>query len=213
MVKKFLFFMFLFFSIFMVGNLNAYSIDDLLKELDVPNWREKIADSSFLEKFKAPEKFSTVVKLADARGYDWRYRIRAIRMLGYIRTPQAQEALLQMFEDHFFHHECPSLKSYVAESLGDFPPSRRLMEILKEGLKDPEVLVREATAKSLGRLKMNESVKYLTEAFNNEKSLAVKIAIVSALKSIDSIEAKSFIKNIVSDGNHGELIDAFGGYL
>ncbi|MCX7988676.1 MAG: HEAT repeat domain-containing protein [Thermodesulfovibrio sp.] len=194
-------------------NLYAYSMDDLLKELDVPNWQEKISNPVFFEKFKSPEKFKAVVELADARGYDWRYRIRAIRMLGYLKTPQAQEALLVMFQDHFFHHECPSLKSYVAESLGDFPPARRLLEVLKEGLKDPEVLVREATAKSLGRIKMLESVKYLTEAFKTEKSLAVKIAIVNALRSIESPEARSFLKLIASDGNHRELIDAFGGSL
>ncbi|WP_297212862.1 MULTISPECIES: HEAT repeat domain-containing protein [Thermodesulfovibrio] len=198
---------------FISNNSFAYGIDDLLKELDVPNWREKIADPLFLENFKASEKFSTVVKLADARGYDWRYRIRAIRMLGYIKTPQAQEALLQMFQDHFFHHECPSLKSYVAEALGDFSPSKRLMEILKEGLQDPEVLVREATAKSLGRLGMPESVKYLIEAFNVEKSLAVRIAIVAALKSIESTEAKTFIRHIATDGSNREIVDAFGGSL
>lgn len=146
-------------------------------------------------------------------GVDWRYRIRAIRMLGHMKTPQAQEALLRFFEDHFFHHECPSLKSYVAEALGDFPPSKRLMEILKEGLRDLEVLVREATAKSLGRLKMQESVKYLIEAFNNEKSLAVKIAIINALKAINSQDAQEFIKKVASDGNHEELKDAFGGSL
>ncbi|MCX8034403.1 MAG: HEAT repeat domain-containing protein [Thermodesulfovibrio sp.] len=212
-MKNFLIFISISLFILISANSYAYSIDDLLKELDVPNWREKITESSFLEKFKSPEKFKTVVELADARGYDWRYRIRAIRMLGYMKTPQAKEALLGMFQDHFFHHECPSLKSYVAESLGDFPPGKRLMEILKEGLKDPEVLVRESTAKSLGRLKMPESVRYLTEAFRTEKSLAVKIAIINALKSIASPEAQSFIKQIASDLNNKELLDAFGGSL
>lgn len=191
----------------------SYGIDDLLKELDVPNWREKIADPNFLQKFQEDSKFRTVVALADARGYDWRYRIRAIRMLGHMGTNQAREALLEMFQDHFFHHECPSLKSYVAEALGDFPKSMRLMDILKEGLKDPEVLVREATAKSLGKIGMPESVKYLVEAFRNEKSLAVKIAIVNALRSINTSESVSFIKEIASDKSNKELLDAFGGSL
>ncbi|GAQ95214.1 PBS lyase HEAT-like repeat-containing protein [Thermodesulfovibrio aggregans] len=194
---------------------NSYSltIDELLKELDVPHWREKISDPAFVEKFKTSERLSTVIDLANARGYDWRYRIRAIRLLGNIGTPQAKEALLQMFQDPFFHHECPSLKSYVADALGDCEPSRRLLEILKEGLKDAEILVREATAKSLGRLKMREAVEYLKEAFLMEKALAVRIAIVNALKSINTPEAKDFIKKIASDGNHRELIDAFGGSL
>lgn len=212
-MKKFLIFISISIFIFITANSYAYGINDLLKELDVPHWREKIMEESFLEQFKSPEKFRVVVDLADARGYDWRYRIRAIRMLGYMKTPQAKESLLQMFQDHFFHHECPSLKSYVAEALGDFNPNERLMEILVEGLKDPEVLVREATAKSLGRIKMPESVKYLTEAFNKEKSIAVKIAIILALKSIASTEAQNFIKQIASDENHRELIDVFGGFL
>ncbi len=212
-MRKFIMLCFISLSFLFVDSLYAYSIDDLLKELDVPDWREKITNPLFLESFKTTEKFRVVVDLADARGYDWRYRIRAIRMLGHMKTLQAEEALLQMFQDHFFHHECPSLKSYVAESLGDFKPGKRLMEILKEGLKDPEVLVREATAKSLGRLKMPESVQYLTEAFNKEKSMAVKIAIIHALKSIASPEAQTFIKQIASDGNHRELKDAFGGSL
>ncbi len=212
MIKFIPFLSFLFLFLFITPS-SAYTIDDLLKEIDVKNWREKISNTEFLEEFKSTEKFKVVVDLADARGVDWRYRIRAIRMLGHMKTPQAQEALLRFFEDHFFHHECPSLKSYVAEALGDFPPSKRLMEILKEGLLDPEVLVREATAKSLGRLKMQESLKYLIEAFNNEKSLAVKIAIINALKAINSQDAQEFIKKVASDGNHEELKDAFGGSL
>ncbi len=198
---------------FLISSAYGYTINDLLKELDIPNWREKITDPHFLNQFKVPEKFSVVVSLADARGYDWRYRIRAIRMLGHLKTPQAEDALLNMFQDHFFHHECPSLKSYVAEALGDFSPGRRLMEILKEGLKDPEVLVREATARSLERLKMPESAKYLIEAFNTERSLAVRIAIIKALKAIGTHDAISFIKAVVSDGNHRELIDALGGSI
>jgi len=193
----------------------AYSltVDELLKEIDTPQWREKISDPAFVEKFKNPEMLSTVIKLADARGYDWRYRIRAIKLLGSIGTPQAEEALLGMFQDPFFHHECPSLKSYVADALGDFKPSMRLLEVLKEGLKDNETLVREATAKSLGRIKMPEAVRYLKEAFLSERTLAVRIAIVNALKSIATPEAKNFIKEIASDGNHRELLDAIGGSL
>lgn len=199
--------------LFPLTSSHAFTINELLKELDTPQWREKISEPAFVEKFKNPEMLTTVIKLADARGYDWRYRIRAIRLLGNIGSPQAQEALLEMFQDHFFHHECPSLKSYVADALGDFKPSMRLLEILKEGLKDAEVLVREATAKSFGRLKMPESVKYLKEAFISERTLAVKIAIVNALKSIGTPEAKNFIMEIASDGNHRDLFDAFGGSL
>jgi HEAT repeat protein len=88
-----------------------------------------------------------------------------------------------------------------------------LLEILKEGLKDPELLVREATAKSFGKIRMPESVKYLKEAFDSEKSLAVKIAIFNALKSIGTEEANIFIKQIASDGNNKDLKDAFGGSL
>lgn len=191
----------------------AFTINELLKELDTPEWREKISDPEFVEKFKNPDMLSVVVKLANAQGYDWRYRIRAISLLGNIGTPEVQETLLNMFQDHFFHHECPSLKSYVADALGNFKPNMRLLEILKEGLKDPEVLIREATAKSLGRLKMIESIKYLKEAFSSEKSLAVRIAIVNALKSIESPEAKIFLKEIASDVNHRELLDAVGDSL
>lgn len=212
-VIKFIPFLCVFFLFLLVAPSSGYTIDDLLREIDGENWREKISNTEFLEKFKTPEKFKVIVDLADARGIHWRFRIRAIRMLGHMKTPQAQEALLGFFQDHFFHHECPSLKSYVAEALGDFPSGKRLMDILKEGLKDPEVLVREATAKSLGRLKMEESVKYLTEAFKKEKSLAVKIAIINALKAINSPQAQEFIKEVASDKNYGELHDAFGGSL
>ena len=199
--------------LFLSTSVNAYNINDLLKELDIPQWREKISNPIFVNQFNTPEKLKAVIDLADARGYDWRYRIRAIRLLGHIGTPQAQEALLSMFQDPFFHHECPSLKSYVAEALGDFSASKRLLEILKEGLKDPELLVREATAKSFGKIRMPESVKYLREAFDSEKSLAVKIAIVNALKSIGTEEANIFIKQIASDGNNKDLKDAFGDSL
>lgn len=185
--------------IFLNCNAFAYSIDELLKELDTPQWREKISNPTFIENFKNPELFSTVVALAEDKGINWRYRIRAIKLLGNIGTPQAEDALLRMFQDHFFHHECPSLKSYVADALGSFKPGKRLLEILKEGLSDAEVLVRESTAKSLGKLKMNESVQYLKEAFKKEKNEAVRIAIIDALKAIGSDDALSFIKQLASD--------------
>ncbi|MCS7164416.1 MAG: HEAT repeat domain-containing protein [Thermodesulfovibrio sp.] len=190
----------------------AFTVNELFKELDTPKWREKVSDPLFLEKFKNPDMLSVVIKLADERGYDWRYRIRAITLLGKIGTSEAMEALLSMFQDHFFHHGCPSLRSYIADALGNFKPNRRLLEILKEGLKDPEVLTREATAKSLGRLKMEESVKYLKDAFLSEKSLAVKIAIINALKSIGTEEALNFIKELASDIKNKELIDVFRDY-
>jgi HEAT repeat protein len=212
-MKIFLKFLILIFLLFPFTSVYSLTIDELLKELDTPQWREKVSNPAFVEKFKNPDMLSTVIKLADARGYDWRYRIRAIKLLGSIGSPQAEEALLGMFQDPFFHHECPSLKSYVADALGDFKPSIRLLEILKEGLNDPETLVREATAKSLGRIKMAKAVKYLKEAFLSEKTLAVRIAIVSALKSIGTPEAVNFIKEIASDGNHKELLNAFGGAL
>lgn len=186
--------------IFFSCNVFAYSIDELLKELDTPQWREKISSFGFIEKLKNPEALSTVIALAEDRGINWRYRIRAIKLLGNIGTPQAEDALLRMFQDHFFHHECPSLKSYVADALGSFKPNKRLLEILKEGLTDAEVLVREATARSVGKLKMPESVKYLKEAFMKEKNEAVRIAIINSLKTIGSDEALSFINQLASDG-------------
>lgn len=197
MILKIIFLILIFLN---CNNAFAYSVDELLKELDTSQWREKISNPTFIENFKNPELLSTVVALAEDRGIDWRYRIRAIKLLGNIGTPQAEDALLRMFQDHFFHHECPSLKSYVADALGSFKPGKRLLEILKEGLSDAEVLVREATAKSLGKLKMNESVQYLKEAFKKEKNEAVRIAIINALKAIGSDDALSFIKQLASDG-------------
>lgn len=197
MILKIIFLILIFLN---CNNVFAYSIDELLKELDTSQWREKISNPTFIENFKNPELLSTVVALAEDKGIDWRYRIRAIKLLGNIGTPQAEDALLRMFQDHFFHHECPSLKSYVADALGSFKPGKRLLEILKEGLSDAEVLVREATAKSLGKLKMNESVQYLKEAFKKEKNEAVRIAIINALKAIGSDDALNFIKQLASDG-------------
>ncbi|MCS7215915.1 MAG: HEAT repeat domain-containing protein [Thermodesulfovibrio sp.] len=206
-------FLVLFIILSPLSSSHALTVNELLKELETPNWREKITDPLFIERFKTPEMLSVVIKLADSRGYDWRYRIRAIALLGNIGNNESKEALLTMFQDHFFHHECPSLKSYVADALGNFKPENRLFEILKEGLKDSEVLIREATARSLGKLKMEQSVKYLKEAFISEKSLAVKIAIINALKLIGTEEAKSFIKEIALKDDQKELLDALGGSL
>lgn len=192
-------------------NAYSYGINDLLKELDVPEWREKIRDERFLSKFNDEDRFEIVVALADARGYDWRYRIRAIRMLGYLKTDRARDALIKMFQDPFFHHECPSLKLYVAEALGDYKGDIRLLDVLKEGLNDKEVLVREATAKSLGTIGMPEAAQYLIEAFRREKSLAVKIAIVNSLRLINTSEAQSFLNQISKEESEKELLDAFGG--
>jgi len=188
-------------------------MDDLFNELDTPQWSEKVSDPAFIEKFKNPDMVSTVINFTDPKKYNWRYVLRSIKLLGSIGTPQAKEALLDRFQDDFFHSECPALKSYLADALGNFKPEMRLMEVLKEGLKDPELLVREATARSLGKLSMPESIKYLKEAFLSEKSMAVKIAIVNALKEIDTPEAKNFIIQIESETNNRELINALGGSI
>lgn len=212
-MRSFLKMVFLLLILFPLNLVYAYTMDDLFNELDTPQWSEKVSDPAFIEKFKNPDMVSTVINFTDTGKYHWRYRLRAIKLLGSIGTPQAKKALLDRFQDYFFHRDCPALKSYLADALGNFKPEMRLIEVLKEGLKDPELLVREAAARSLGKLSMPESIKYLKEAFLSEKSMAVKIAIVNALKEIDTPEAKNFIIQIESETNNRELINALGGSI
>ncbi|MEN2995334.1 MAG: HEAT repeat domain-containing protein [Thermodesulfovibrio sp.] len=96
---------------------------------------------------------------------------------------------------------------------GNFKPNKGFFKILNEGLKYSEVLTIEATAKLLGRLRIEESVKYLKESFLSKKTLAVKIAMIEALKSIKTKEALNFIKELASDIKNKESIDVFKDYL
>ncbi len=192
------------------SNVYSYTIEELYAELDTPQWLEKVSEPLFIEKFRQDKTIKTVIEFADSKGIDWRFRIRAIKLLGNTGTSVAQKALLDMFQDPFFHNECPSLKLYLADALGNFPPSRRHLEILKDGLKDREVLVREATARALGRLKIDDAAIYLKEAFLTENSIAVKIAIIYALRDIGTSDALNFIKDELSNGKNNKLKEILG---
>ncbi len=181
----------------------AYALDSesMLNEIQRDDWEAHLLNRTALEKMKDPQSTDILIGLIRDQTANWRLQIRGIRVLGEIHTPRAEEALLQMFLDIFFHHGCPAIKSSLALSLGNFS-GQRVAAGLIYGLDDPEPLVREASIVSLGRVGDTSAVPHLIAQLN-DKSFTIRVSAIHSLGLLKDSRATSYLKKIAD--NDGEL--------
>lgn len=177
------------------GAAHAVSYDYLINELQRDDWERVILSPDRLKSFKDDKLFRDLVNVADNRGLDWRIRIRGIKTLGALKTSAALSNLVAMFNDPFFNAECPSIKSYVAEALGNYN-DLHTVDTLIDGLTDAELLVRESSIKSLGKIASPKALPHLVKLLN-DNSLAVKISAIYALERIGDRLAVPYLQRFI----------------
>jgi HEAT repeat protein len=91
--------------------------------------------------------------------------------------------LLSIFNNSFLNWDCPSIKSYTATALGNFKGNRDVVYTLLDGVSDPELLVREASIRSLGKIGDPKAVPYLLRLLG-DPSTAIRLSVIEALEGI-----------------------------
>ncbi|MCC6346025.1 MAG: HEAT repeat domain-containing protein [Nitrospirales bacterium] len=117
----------------------------------------------------------TVIAILNNRDEDWKIRIRAMRLLGDIGDPRAEDALMSALREL-----CPALKWNAAAALGRFSKSPRVVNALIDALGDPDLYVREMAVQALGNIGDRKAVPFILSALA-EKSFAVRISAIRAL--------------------------------
>lgn len=186
-------------------SMPAYALDSasVLREIQRDDWEVRLMSGDGLEKVKDPQSTKTLIDLIEDQRINWRLQIRGIRVLAEIHTPLAEDALLKLFTDVFYHHTCPAVKSSLATALGNFS-GRRVAAGLIEGLDDPELQVREASIVSLGRVGDVSAVPYLIAQLN-DKSFVIKVSAIHSLGMLKDPRAASYLKEIADNDSEVAL--------
>lgn len=162
----FLFILIFFVSIF-VKDATADKIDEIKVELESYNWQTRLSAVEKLKGIKGERAFNLLMEIADTSVEYWPIKIKAMLLLGEIGNPKAIELLLKIFNDAFLNSECPSIKSHAAIALGHFNKDSRVVDALITGINDGEVLTREASVNSLGKIGNPKAVPLLISALND----------------------------------------------
>lgn len=190
---------------FLPVRLSGVDSQEVLNKLSMNGWESGMLNDMGVEAFRDKSNFDNLIGIIDDRGIDWRIRIRGIKLLGKIGTPGAATNLVRMFNDTFFTHECPSIKSYVADALANYRDDTMVVLALIDGLRDREILVREESAKSLGRIGSPAAVPYLVEALR-DRSFAVRINAIRSLALIGDFRAYPHLKQVMDDRQEDPVI-------
>lgn len=187
-----------------ITNLDASEFDRLVHKLEQDNWQDVFYKKGEINKYKDAEGFKTLVEVAENKGLDWHIRIKAIRILSNTNNIAVPDVLMHMLYNPFFNHECPAIKSSVAEALGNFKGDGRVIEALIYATNDEELLVREAAVDSLGRIGDKRAVKHLVSLLNH-KNIAIRIASIRALGRIGDASAKDYLL-LVAEKDSNETV-------
>lgn len=175
------------------------SIHDGLESRD---WQTRLAAVEKIGANKDDYSTGLLMKVAAERGEYWGVKIKAILLLGESGDPKVTGLLLSIFNDTFNNWECPSIKSYAAIALGNFRGDKRVVEALINGIGDRELLTREASIRSLGRIGSTAAVPHLIDVLG-DKSPAVRLSAIKALRDIGDQHAIPHLRHVAeNDGDH-----------
>ncbi|MCX7913047.1 MAG: HEAT repeat domain-containing protein [Thermodesulfovibrionales bacterium] len=193
---------FLYFLIFLLigflltpQTLTSYSFDQIYKEINNKDWQVRLAGVEKAGKINNKKTTEILLEIAASKGEYWPVKIRAIELLGERADPIAIQVLLDIYNDIFLHSECPSIKSYTAIALGNFKSNENIVNALIEGIDDSELLIRESSIISLGKIGNPKAVEPLVRKLR-DKSFAIRFAALRALIEIGDKRAFSSIEEV-----------------
>jgi HEAT repeat protein len=168
---------------------------DLLRDaLQRDDWKARLLNKAALDKLNEPASIEALIGLIANKQIEWRIQIRGIRVLSEIHTPRVQDALVELFNDLFFHLGCPAVKSSLALALGNFK-GPRVVGALLGGLDDPELLVREASIDSLGRVGDIKAVPFLIAELK-DRHFGIRESSIRSLGLLRDARAVPLLKEI-----------------
>ena len=124
-----------------------------------------------------------LLAVANTRSERTSVKITAIELLGEAGDPRAIEVLLPIFNDATLNWDCPAIKTYAAVALGSFRGDARVVDALIRGIDDQELLTREASIQSLGRIKSTKAVPLILGALSDQH-VSIRLSAINALGEI-----------------------------
>lgn len=186
----------------------AGDIEGLIANLQNSNLQTRLLAVEELGKVKDEKAFNALMEFIVVKGEDWRIKIKVIRLLSEIENPKAKELLVRIFNDPFLNEECPAIKWNTAIALGkDFNKGSRAVDSLIDTLNHNNLLVREASIQSLGKIGDPRAVPFLIQSLN-DKSFAIKFSTIKALGDIRDPRAIHFIKQLADNDNDPYIKEA-----
>jgi len=189
----------LFFAVAMVAPGKASAADNLdgiMSDLNSRDWRVRLSAVENLANRKDERSLNVLRDVAGTRSEYWPVKTKAILLLGEAQDARAVELLLSIFNDTFSNWECPSIKSYTAIALGNFKGNRKVVDTLISGVNDRELLTREASIRSLGRIGDSRAVPQLVGLLG-DRSTAIRLSAIKALGGIGDPLAIPQLQHIV----------------
>lgn len=186
---------------------SAGEIEKLRTDLNSSDWQVRRAAVEQLTDFKNDEVFEMLMEVAGTRSEYWPVKIKAIKLLGDSGDPRAISLLLSIFNDTFLNWECPAIKSYAAIAMGNFKGDKKIVEALISGVDDPDLLIREASVQSLGRVGDARAVPSLIPALGDQ-NIAVRLGAVKALENIGDPSAIPELLRVSEDEEDPDVKNA-----
>lgn len=187
--------LFLIASLMPADTVLAYNIKQIESELNSKDWNVRYRAVEKLSGLNDKKSLELLIEVAGTRSEYWPVKIKAIQELGERADSQAIPVLLEVYNDIFSHSECPSIKSYVGIALGSFKNNEHVFMSLLTGIDDHELLTKEASIESLGRIGNPGAVKYLIPLLN-DKSFSVRHSTIKALVMIGDKRAVPYLRDV-----------------
>lgn len=189
----------LFFAMVMVAQGKVFAednIDKIKSDLNSRDWKARLSAVEKLANRSDERTLNVLREVAGTHSEYWPVKIKAILLLGEAQDPRAVELLLSIFNDTFSNWECPSIKSYTALALGNFKGNGKVVDTLISGVNDRELLTREASIRSLGRIGDSKAVPRLVGLLG-DRSTAIRLSVIKALGGIGDPQAIPQLQHVV----------------
>jgi HEAT repeat protein len=185
--KIFGWFLFCMFSaVAMITPRNSFAddyLDKIKADLHSMDWQSRLAAVEKLDKRNDEKALNMLLDVASTWTEYWPVKVKAIQLLGEARYAKAVELLLSIFNNPFLNWKCPSIKSYTALALGNFKGNQEVLDTLIDGVDDDELLIREASIRSLGKIGDTKAVPHLVRLLG-DRSIAIRLSVIKALEGI-----------------------------
>ncbi len=179
----------------------SYAAEDLTKireSLNSIDWQVRVATVEKLRNARDEQTVNLLMEVVSTREERTPVKVSAIQLLGEAGDPRAIEVLLPIFNDTTLNWECPALKSYTAMALGSFKGDSRVVNALISGIDDRELLTREASIQSLGKIGSQKAVPHLIRVLNDEH-VSIRLSAIKALGDIGNPQAIPHIQRIAAN--------------
>ncbi len=177
----------------------ADSLQKIREDLNNMDWEVRLATVQKLRNSKDENTVNLLLAVANTRSERTSVKITAIELLGEAGDPRAIEILLPIFNDATLNWDCPAIKTYAAVALGSFRGDARVVDALIRGIGDQELLTREASIQSLGRIRSAKAVPLILSALSDQH-VSIRLSAVNALGEIGDPRAIPDLQRIaVSD--------------